>query len=585
MNNPSMIFSDSHSKERLKIYILLFVVSCFYVPSVFGEFISIDDIDLVEGLTRIRQVNFSRLFFGERIGALYYRPLLVSTYYFEKLFLAVDPLVMRFDNVLLQLANTLWVYLIIRKIYALKECQAGWWPLLWGLLFGLHPLATESVNWISGRTDLLAGFFVLAATWFLLNFKQNGSFFVLACALISVICALLSKEVAVAFIPGAFFIFSAQIGSRHSGLVNGTRFWRLAGGGTCLVGGLLLFVYLRSQLIVSSVNSISRTVLIISDDISYSAMLFFRLFGFYFKKIVAPWPLNFAIVEVDPLYDLLGVVVVTVLIWLFVRNRFSTDFFVIAALLLLPAYPISFGQIAWTPYAERYAYVAAAFVVFGLAAIAADYLLKINNHRVVSFFLSLFLILYASTTYARNGLWQSSITLWEDTVQKSPNSIAAHGNYGVVLYKIGDFKKAEEQFDLARTGFGYNYSPKRDITYGQLLFEAGRRSEAIAVWRETVIKSKGQSVQALSELVTQCSRSAYMNRICGGFETVSLEYSQLYELTSDPLWLVKHADFSKKLGEREQALSLYRQAAQYLPSTHPLQSMVQEILSGTKSGL
>jgi hypothetical protein len=46
--------------------------------------------------------------------------------------------------------------------------------LLAGLLFALHPVHTESVAWISGRTDLLATFFFLLAFISFLTYEKEG---------------------------------------------------------------------------------------------------------------------------------------------------------------------------------------------------------------------------------------------------------------------------------------------------------------------------------------------------------------------------------------------------------------------------
>lgn len=578
---PLMTGSSPPPRERLRIYLLLALVTAVFMRSIFGEFINLDDLELVARLDSA-EVDFAQLFFGEHNGALYYRPLLIATYYLEKLYLALDPRIMRLDNLLLQLVNTFWVYLIVRRIYTSQARAAGWWPLLWALLFGLHPLATESVNWVSGRSDLLAGCFILAATWLLLVGRQERSLAAFVAAGVCTLGAMLSKEVAIAFVPGAVLLLSAR---PETGASTGARarLWRLVAGGVCLGGALGLFVYLRSLLIVNSLSSIDRTIHAFLDDPVYAAMLFFRLVGFYVKKIVLPWPLNLAITGVDPLYDLLGMVIVLLLIWLFLRQRFSTDFFVVAALLLLPAYPISFGQVAWTPYAERYAYVAMAFVLFGCAALCADYVQKVAGQRVLVATLLLLLLGYAPTTYARNGLWQYSRTLWADTVRKSPDSVEAHGNYGVALYRAGDFQEAEVQFNLARAGTEYSYDPKRAVTYGQLLLEMGRRTEAIAAWREVVRKTKGKSREALMEVVTQCSRSAYMTEICGGYKAVNADFSRLYEVTADPLCLVRWADFAARSGEAAQARDLYQQAALLLPAAHPAQVKVRGILNGVQA--
>ncbi len=578
MNCLKLIPLEEKQHKRIQIYSLLFLVSLIYLRSIFGEFISLDDDGLAKHLAAWTDVNFAGLFFGERGGVLYYRPLLVSTYYLEKIFLSVDPRIMRLDNVLLQLANTCLVFLIIDKIYSLKNRPSTYWPLLFALLFGLHPLATESINWISGRTDLLAGFFVLVATLLVLEYRLSQSVIILFTAFLSAFCAILSKEVAVAFVPGLFMLWCANYSGNHSQSWFKGRLWRVAGIGFGITSGIVALAYLRSLLITENHGGISRTIHMMTDDLVYSAMLFFRLFGFYAKKMIAPWPLNLAIVEVDPLYDFLGVLIVLLLLWLFVWNRFSGDFFIIAGLLLVPAYPISFGQIAWTVYAERYAYVALAFVLFGFAALAADYLSAVRHQKVVGFALIVLLIPFAATTFLRNGIWQSSLTLWEDTVQKSPHSVDARNGYGLALYYAGDWGGAKEQLDLARAGFGYKYSPHRDRIYGQLLFVSGSYAEAITAWREAFIKTDRQSVEILSEVVTECSRSKHMTQVCGGYETVSAEFSDLYVLSEDPVWLFKWADFSDQSGHKEQALNLYRQAKSMLPASHPLQSGIRERL-------
>ena len=61
-----------------------------------------------------------------------------------------------FTNLLFHLANTVLLFLLLRRLTA-----ANWRSALVAALFALHPLHVESVAWISERKDVLSTFFGL----------------------------------------------------------------------------------------------------------------------------------------------------------------------------------------------------------------------------------------------------------------------------------------------------------------------------------------------------------------------------------------------------------------------------------------
>lgn len=574
----SDLFKERCVAGRFKIYLLCLIFALVWIRAVFGEFANIDDNGLVAFLQGAPHTDFNHFFAGIKTDAGYSRPLLHATYHAEAFFGLLNPPTMRLDNLLLHLANTLWIYLILGKISELNRRSAGWWPFCSALLFGLHPLATESVNWVSGRSDLLVGFFVFASTWCSLSYRKNSSQPVLILAFVSAICAILSKEVAFAFLPGLFLLLGSRLPAQDLPETIPLRTpHRLLGLLFCFFLALCAFFALHSLPLTTNIKGgIGRTLLIMQRDLFYDSMLFVRLFGFYFKKILAPWPLNLAIDGVDPLYDLLGVVIVLIVLWLFLRNRFSTDFFVVAALLLIPVYPISFGQIAWTPYAERYAYMSAAFCICGVYAVTIEKLRDEFTKRILNISVVCLILIFGITTYQRNTLWQSNLTLWADTVQKSPDFAAAHRNYAVTLFQHGDFSAAGKEYDLARAGGDNNYSPENGIIYGAFLDRTGRRVEAVAAFRDVLSKTNGKSPVALQELVTLCSRSSQLLESCGGPSIVAADLERLYSLNSEPQWLVKAAELFASGGESQKALELFRRAEIVLLSTDPLLAIVKE---------
>lgn len=102
--------------------------------------------------------NENRLAYG------YYRPVVTISYALDYGLWRRDPTGFHLTNVLLHGLCTLLVGLLLERI--------GQPPLAAGvaaLLFAVHPIHTENVAWIAGRTDLLAFLFTAIAMWLALE--------------------------------------------------------------------------------------------------------------------------------------------------------------------------------------------------------------------------------------------------------------------------------------------------------------------------------------------------------------------------------------------------------------------------------
>ncbi len=72
-------------------------------------------------------------------------------------------------------------------------------------MFGLYPLHPEAVAWITGRVDLFVTFFFMVTFYGYLRWRQSNEHKWLYLSMLSFICSLLSKEMAIMLPPLIFW--------------------------------------------------------------------------------------------------------------------------------------------------------------------------------------------------------------------------------------------------------------------------------------------------------------------------------------------------------------------------------------------
>ncbi len=129
--------------------------------------------------------------------AIYYRPLTYTTFLLEERLHGLNPSFMHLANVLLHAANAFLVFFVARSLI-----NSSYAAIIAGLLFAIHPINAETVNFISGgRNTMLACFFLLLT--FLLHkrcIRKNalsGAVF----GAFAILAGVLSKEIAICILP------------------------------------------------------------------------------------------------------------------------------------------------------------------------------------------------------------------------------------------------------------------------------------------------------------------------------------------------------------------------------------------------
>ena len=130
---------------------------------------------------------------GARKGSNFYRPLQSFTHGVDYILWKDKPQGHHAFNVFFHILAAIAAYMALKNIFS-KETS-----FLAALFFAIHPAQTEAVAYISGRSDPMAGFFILLA---ILLFNKN---LVLSC--VSFVLAVMSKESAL-IAPALIMLYS-----------------------------------------------------------------------------------------------------------------------------------------------------------------------------------------------------------------------------------------------------------------------------------------------------------------------------------------------------------------------------------------
>jgi len=137
-----------------------------------------------------------------------YRPVVNASYALDRALWGSDPFGFHLTNVVLHGLVVLLLYVLLRAACADARGRSssgrpgsprsdGWTAFAGSALFGVHPLMTEAVGYVSGRSELLCGAFFLASLLCARKAILRSPVMWVWAALLAVL-ALLSKEAAIA---------------------------------------------------------------------------------------------------------------------------------------------------------------------------------------------------------------------------------------------------------------------------------------------------------------------------------------------------------------------------------------------------
>lgn len=423
-----------HSKEHSILWLTVLVTLLVYFQSLSFPSISWDDPEMVFKNPDVKHFHLFAFFSNHYVGN--YIPFTMLTHAINWLLFKNNVFGHHAINLLFHITNGYLVYRLTNLLFKQKSIAN-----ISVVLFLLHPLQTESVNWIGELKNLgYVTFFLLGLIHYYhsISIKNKKHVFYY---IFSFIAACFFKPSAVVF-PLALLCIDLLL---HQQFKIAFLLHKIP----------LLFISLLFGIINIKTQSADQFINFAHQfpfheriiNAGFAIFNYLKLFIFpYPQSIIYPFP-QFG------LYSIIGGVftILTLVYFLFsyYRTKSFTPlavilFFLFNLLLMLQFIP--FGEVL---YADRYMYLPLLGLAWaiGLAASRMDF-----KHTALVLMLTL-----STVTYLRSNTWKNSITLYEDIIRKYPDNFLALNSLGVEYMMKGNHDKALEYFNKATNIAPFNY--------------------------------------------------------------------------------------------------------------------------------
>ena len=367
----------------------------------------------------------------------------------------LDPANFHILNIIVQILNAILVYLILLTLFK-KQVYA----FIGALVFTAHPMAVESIAWISEFRGLLSAFFAFLAILTYLRFREKPKLLIVPIA--AYVLSILSKPQLIGLpliVAGIEMVF-----------YQGT--WKKAG----MIASVIL---LSIPVILFTQGAQSPDAIKYVTPLVKRPLVMMDSFGFYIQKFLLPWPLagSYGIspdhVAGTVTIPMIIFAVLTGLVLYFGRKEKVLLLFWL--ILVVSTGPVSgiipFLYQNFSTVADRYAY----FFLFGIAMLVPWFMSKFEGKNIKWVPAGL-AVVFAIISFIQIPVWEDELSLWSHNAEHFPGQGQIHANYGNGLIMMRELDKAEEQFILA---VKYDSTRAKNwVNLGNVNHEKGKVEEA-----------------------------------------------------------------------------------------------------------
>ena len=450
------------------------VAVAVFANSLFNGFAYDDDFiiknrELIHGLEGVRTILVSP-YWPEGFSGGLYRPLTLLTYALDWGIWNGAPFGFHLVNVLLHAAVSALVVLFLLRLFP-------WWAALaGGLVFAVHSVHTEAVANVVGRAELFAALFALAACLIYMRGMRGEGISLGAGLAIVLLYALAGFSKEGGFVlPGLLLATDLPL-LKHVER-DGLRAWiRKRLPLFIALTGVLIFLLAARWLALGAPleNQPDRAFAL---DSSFATRLFTmtRVWPRYFELLLLPVDLSadyspgvilpaFGITPLGIAGFALAIATIALAVALYRR---APEFAMAVAWMAIALLPVSnLIVMAEIVLAERTLYLPS--VAISVVAALALVHTPAPRRRWLIAGLTMWILVFSAVTVRRNSVWDNTSSVFEDLRRRHPESSRLLFGVASMLYRQGDWPKAEEWFDKSMEIWPY-HAPSR-VEYAIYLF-------------------------------------------------------------------------------------------------------------------
>jgi tetratricopeptide (TPR) repeat protein len=351
-------------------------------------------------------------------------------------------------------ANILMHMVVVFLVFLLIDKMTGnlWLAAITALIFGIHPLRSETVAWISGLTDLILAILLLSSFYLYIIFRERKRKKYLLGSLALYLAAIFSKEPASTYplLIAAYELFFVNEGYPLKSRVKTAA---IAAGPFLLI--VAFYFAMRRYSLGFWLNDVHYRHYSVFTVLLTEPIVICKYLGLFF------WPLNLSIYhETDlvetplslrfilPVLVLAGITYAMRPVWKLRNGKFAILLFVIN---LLPVLNLSAFDVFFIMQ-ERYLYLPSIglslLVAMALTELPIEKALPIASRRTVQIVvLVLVCVLLSGKTLAQNGVWKDDLTLFEHGAATATDQMMPHYILGHQYIKYQRYEKAAGELE------------------------------------------------------------------------------------------------------------------------------------------
>ena len=550
----------SKATPSLLVSIIAGVSIAVYFNALFNDFVY-DDYQQIVANYGLRDLgNLPRVFFEDVWSFMggghsnYYRPLMHAMYMINYAIFGLRPWGFHLVNILFHAGVSVMVFFTSRRLFSMRRIDSSnMLPFIAALLFATHPIHTEAVTWVACLPELFFTLFYLWSLYVYMGAVQGeriasrGQYFLSVGVFV---LATLSKETALT-LPLLLAVYD------YSSAQNAFKPLRYVKRYIPFLAAALFYLAMRT-VVLSGFAPLKRHSALNAYEYFINI---FPLFARYLEKLILPLNLKVYYVfhPISSLLTTVGAVSLAVtlsfVVAAVVAGRKNKLIFFNLMIIVIPLLPVLYiPALGENTFTERYLYLPSFGFVF-LVALFVRWLSELRPQAAKGLLAAVLVVacLYSWATVTRNMVWRDELTLWTDTVKKSPDGVLPHMQLGVAYSQQGDFVKALEHYEIA-----LQINPNAADVHtniGLLFIETGQMNKAIEYYQKA-LQLKPASPETHNNIGVAYSRLGMLDEAVAAFqESLQLNAQQ-------PGVYNNLGDAYEKMGLLDKAIEEYGNALQ-----------------------